>query len=164
MLLPTSRKLLARGAARAWRETLRAEGRSLVFTNGCYDLLHPGHVELLERARGLGDALLVAINTDESVRRLKGPERPIIPAAERAELLAALRVVDAVALFHEDTPAAIIAELLPDVLVKGADWGDTAIVGRETVEASGGRVVRLDLVPGHSTTRLIAAARRQPPA
>lgn len=150
----------------AWRDgleeraRLRAAGLRLVFANGCFDLLHPGHLHLLERARALGDRLLVAINTDASVRANKGEGRPIIPEAERAEVLDALEFVDYVTFFDEPTPAAIIAAWLPDVLVKGADWGAGEIVGRAEVEAHGGRVARLDLEPGYSTTLLIAAARR----
>ena len=163
-MLPTRRKILDLPAALSLRGRLRAEGRTLVFTNGCYDILHPGHVRFLEEARALGDALLVALNTDASVRRNKsprgpGPPRPIVPEAERAEVVAALRAVDAVTFFAEDTPDEIIAALVPDVLVKGADWGEDAIVGRETVEAAGGRVVRLALLPGFSTSAIVEAAR-----
>ena len=153
-------RILDRGAARDWRAELRARGARLVFTNGCFDLLHPGHIDLLARARVLGDALLVALNSDASVRRAKGPKRPIVGEAERAELVAGLRMVDAVTIFEEDTPAEIILALLPEVLVKGADWGEDDIVGRDTVEAHGGRVVRLELVPGLSTSAIVAAAQR----
>ena len=116
--------------------SLRADGRRVVFTNGVFDILHPGHVRYLQQARALGDALIVGLNADASVRRNKGPERPINPEAERAELLEALECVDAVVLFDEDTPARIIAAVQPDVLVKGADWAEDAIVGRDTVEAA----------------------------
>jgi rfaE bifunctional protein nucleotidyltransferase chain/domain len=137
------------------RERLRRERRVLVFANGCFDLLHPGHLHLLQSARALGDSLLVAINSDASVRGNKGPERPLIPAAERAEVLAALEFVDYVLPFDEPTPAEVIAGIVPDVLVKGEDWGENEIVGRETVEAAGGRVVRLSLEPGWSTTGIL---------
>lgn len=141
------------------RERLRRERRVLVFANGCFDLLHPGHLHLLQSARALGDSLLVAINSDASVRGNKGPERPLIPAAERAEVLAALEFVDYVLPFDEPTPAEVIVGIVPDVLVKGADWGENEIVGRETVEAAGGRVVRLSLEPGWSTTAILQRAR-----
>ncbi len=137
---------------RAWR----GQGRTVVFTNGCYDILHPGHIRLLDRARSLGDALILALNTDDSVRRLKGPARPLIDERERAILAAALEAVDAVTFFDEDTPRELIAELLPDVLVKGADWSHF-IAGREEVERSGGRVLALPLEPGHSTTGIVEA-------
>ena len=158
---PSRHKILDRSQARAFRARLRADGGRLVFTNGCFDLLHPGHLDLLERARGLGEALLVALNSDASVRRNKGAGRPIVNQLERAEVVAALAAVDAVTLFEEDTPAEIIADLLPDVLVKGADWGEDAIVGRAAVEGAGGRVVRLDLLPGFSTSAIIATAARR---
>lgn len=141
------------------RERLRRERRTLVFANGCFDLLHPGHLHLLQSARALGDSLLVAINSDASVRGNKGPDRPLIPAAERAEVLAALEFVDYVLPFEEPTPAEVIAGIVPDVLVKGEDWGENEIVGRETVEAAGGRVVRLALEPGWSTTAILQRAR-----
>lgn len=138
-------------ATRAWR----AAGRRVVFTNGCFDLLHAGHVHLLEEARAQGDLLVVGLNGDASVRTLKGEGRPVLPAEERAETLLALESVDAVVVYDEDTPRRLIQALLPDVLVKGADWAQDAIVGREEVEAAGGRVVRIELVPGRSTTRLV---------
>ena len=137
------------------RGRLRAAGLRLVFANGCFDLLHPGHLHLLERARAQGDRLLVAINSDASVRALKGPSRPVVPEAERAEVLAALASVDYVVVFDAPTPQAIIAAILPEVLVKGADWGADAIVGRAEVEAAGGRVIRLDLEPGYSTSGIL---------
>lgn len=146
-------KTIEEGAALA--ASLRAEGRRVVFTNGVFDLLHPGHVRYLQHARTLGDALIVGLNADASVRRNKGPERPINPEAERAELLEALECVDAVVLFDDDTPARIIEAVQPDVLVKGADWAEDAIVGRDTVEASGGRVVRVPVEQGFSTTEII---------
>jgi rfaE bifunctional protein nucleotidyltransferase chain/domain len=138
----------------------RAAGARIVVTNGVFDLLHPGHVRYLARARAEGDLLIVAVNSDRSVRANKGPSRPITPEAERAEILAALAVVDAVVLFDEDTPAEIIRRLQPDVLVKGADWAADAIVGRDTVEARGGRVVRIDLEPGWSTSGIMEKIRR----
>jgi len=134
---------------------VRARGGQVVFTNGVFDLLHPGHVRYLQDARRLGDALIVGLNSDRSVRANKGSERPITPEAERAEILLALECVDAVAIFDEDTPAGIIRRIQPDVLVKGADWGPGNIVGRDTIEARGGRVVRMELSPGYSTTELI---------
>lgn len=136
------------------RAEWRRAGKVVVFTNGCYDLLHPGHTRLLERARSLGDVLVLALNTDSSVARLKGPSRPLIPERERAELAAALEAVDAVTLFDEDTPRELIAALLPDVLVKGADWAHF-IAGKEEVEAAGGKVLALPLEPGYSTTGIV---------
>lgn len=133
----------------------------MVFTNGCFDLLHPGHIRLLEQARALGDVIVVAINSDASVRGMKGLNRPIIPQDERAEVLAALAAVDYVCIFDEPTPQNLIAALLPDVLVKGGDWGLDAIVGREEVESAGGRVVSIPLEPGFSTTQIIDRARGQ---
>jgi len=138
---------------------VRARGGKVVFTNGVFDILHPGHVRYLQEARTLGDALIVGINSDRSARANKGPERPITPEAERAEVLSALDCVDAVAIFDEDTPAEIIRRIQPDVLVKGADWGPDNIVGRDTVEARGGTVVRMELSPGYSTTELIRKIR-----
>ena len=135
---------------------VRERGGTVVFTNGVFDLLHPGHVRYLQDARRLGDALIVGLNSDRSVRANRGPERPITPAEERAEILLALGCVDAVAVFDEETPDAIIKRIEPDVLVKGADWGPDSIVGRDTVEARGGRVVRMELAPGYSTTDLIS--------
>ena len=139
-----------------WRE----QGRRVAFTNGCFDLLHPGHVSLLESARAEGDALIVAINSDASVRALKGPSRPVIPQAERAEVLLGLDAVDAVVVYDEPTPLRVIEALLPDVLVKGADWALEEIVGREEVEAAGGRVVRVPLVEGCSTTKILERIRK----
>ena len=137
----------------------RAAGRHIVFTNGVFDLLHPGHVRYLQDARALGDLLIVGLNSDASVRRNKGPERPMTPEGERAEVLAGLAAVDAVVLFDEDTPAEIIRAVQPDVLVKGADWAADEIVGRDTVEARGGRVVRVPLLDGHSTTTIVERIR-----
>ena len=135
------------------RARWRTSGMTVVFTNGCYDLLHPGHVRLLERARSLGDILILALNTDASVARLKGPSRPLIAEQERARMAAALAAVDAVAFFDEDTPRELIAAVLPDILVKGADWAHF-VAGREEVEAAGGKVMLLPLEPGFSTTNI----------
>jgi rfaE bifunctional protein nucleotidyltransferase chain/domain len=137
------------------RKRLAAEGLKLVLTNGCFDLLHPGHVDYLEKARALGDRLLVAINSDDSVRHIKGGSRPIVPQEERAEVLAAFACVDFVAIFSEPTPREIVQAVLPDVLVKGSDWGLDEIVGRTEVEAAGGRVVAIDFLPGYSSSRII---------
>jgi rfaE bifunctional protein nucleotidyltransferase chain/domain len=139
--------------------TERSLGRKIVFTNGCYDLLHVGHLRLLETAAGLGERLVVGVNGDSSVRGLKGEGRPFVPFRERAELLAGLSVVDWVVGFDEDTPAVVIAALVPDVLVKGGDWSLDKIVGRETVEAHGGKVLSIPLVPGRSTTSLVERIR-----
>jgi D-beta-D-heptose 7-phosphate kinase/D-beta-D-heptose 1-phosphate adenosyltransferase len=133
---------------------LQSSGKKVVFTNGCFDLLHPGHLDLLTRARALGNVLVVAINSDTSVKRLKGPDRPVFPEHERAEILAALDVVDYVCTFDEDTPLEAILEIRPDVLVKGADWTDN-IVGSREVEGWGGKVIALPLVEGQSTTGII---------
>ena len=133
----------------------------MVFTNGCYDLLHPGHVRLLEQARSLGDILILALNSDACVRRMKGPSRPLISETDRAAMAMALAAVDAVTLFDEDTPRELIAEVLPDVLVKGADWSHF-IAGREEVEAAGGRVLTVPLEPGYSTTNLVEEMINQP--
>jgi len=146
--------------AARFAQSVHARGGTVVFTNGVFDLLHPGHVRYLQEARDLGDVLIVGLNSDRSVRANKGPERPIMPERERAEILLALVCVDAVAIFDEDTPADIIKRVQPDVLVKGADWGPYNIVGRETVEARGGRVVRMPLSEGYSTTELLRRARR----
>ena len=147
--------------------THKRNGQRVVFTNGCFDLLHPGHIRGLEQARALGDVLVVAINSDSSVKFLKGIDRPIIPENERAEILAALDAVDYVVVFDEITPREIIARVLPDVLVKGGDWGENEIVGREEVEAAGGRVVSIPLEPGYSTSAIIEkirAARNESPS
>jgi D-beta-D-heptose 7-phosphate kinase/D-beta-D-heptose 1-phosphate adenosyltransferase len=133
---------------------LQTSGKKVVFTNGCFDVLHPGHLDLLSRARSMGDALVVAINSDSSVRRLKGPDRPVFPETERGEILSALDSVDYVCTFEEDTPLQAILEIRPDVLVKGADWTDN-IVGSKEVEGWGGKVVALPLVEGQSTTGII---------
>ena len=137
---------------------MKGAGKCVVFTNGCFDLLHPGHIRYLAEARRLGDALVVAINSDRSVRALKGPSRPILPESERAELMAALRCVDLVTIFDDLTPRDLLARMLPQVLVKGADWGPMDIVGREEVEAAGGVVVSVPVVPGFSTSEIIRKA------
>ena len=137
----------------------KRNGQRVVFANGCFDLLHPGHVETLEKARSLGDALVVGVNSDRSVRDMKGAGRPILPERERAEILAALECVDGVIIFDEPTPRETIAALLPDVLVKGGDWASDAIVGREEVEAAGGKVVSIPLVAGFSTTAILEKIR-----
>jgi len=138
---------------------IRARGGTVVFTNGVFDLLHPGHIRYLHDARQLGDALIVGVNSDRSVRANKGSDRPVTPEAERAEILLALESVDAVAIFDEDTPAEIIKSVQPDVLVKGADWGADNIVGRDTIEARGGRVVRMRLSEGYSTSDILRRVR-----
>src|SRR5687767_12189126 len=148
-------KVLSVAEAVAFATSLRDTGKKMVFTNGVFDLLHPGHVRYLRDARREGDALVVAVNSDRSVRAIKGPSRPLNPAHERAEILAALESVDAVVVFDEDNPQEIISRLQPDVLVKGADWTADAIIGRETVEARGGRVVRIPLAEGYSTSAII---------
>lgn len=145
--------------AAAFAAAVRARGGTVVFTNGVFDLLHPGHVRYLRDARALGDALIVAVNSDRSVQAIKGPLRPINPEGERAEMLRALAAVDAAVIFDEDTPHALISRIQPDVLVKGADWAEDRIVGRDVVEARGGRVVRVELAPGHSSTSIIARVR-----
>jgi rfaE bifunctional protein nucleotidyltransferase chain/domain len=142
----------------------KRNGRRVVFTNGCFDLLHPGHIRSLEQARALGDILIVGLNSDASVRQLKGQGRPVIPERERAEILIALESVDAVVIFDDLTPREVIARLLPDVLVKGGDWPGDQIVGREEVEAAGGRVVLAPVVPGYSTTDILKKIRDGLPA
>jgi D-glycero-beta-D-manno-heptose 1-phosphate adenylyltransferase len=136
------------------RRRWKREGRTVVFTNGCYDLLHPGHIRLLEGARSQGDVLILALNSDASTRRMKGPSRPIVAEAERCEVALALEAVDAVTLFDEETPRELVAEILPDILVKGADWAHF-VAGREEVEAAGGKVVLLPIEPGYSTTNIV---------
>jgi rfaE bifunctional protein nucleotidyltransferase chain/domain len=152
---PAPSRLLTRAEAAALVRRWHADGRVVVFTNGVFDLLHPGHVRYLQEARAQGDALIVGVNADASVRRNKGDARPVNAEGERAEVLAALACVDAVVIFGEDTPAEIVRELQPDILVKGADWPADQIVGRDTVEARGGRVVRVPVEEGYSTTALI---------
>ena len=146
---------MTRAEAAAFAGAARRDGRRVVFTNGVFDILHPGHIRYLQQARALGDLLIVGLNSDASVRRNKGPERPINNEGERAEILEALECVDAVTVFDEETPAEIIRAVQPDILVKGADWAEDAIVGRDTVEARGGRVVRIPIEQGFSTTEII---------
>jgi D-beta-D-heptose 7-phosphate kinase/D-beta-D-heptose 1-phosphate adenosyltransferase len=148
--------VLSLSSAVAWREQLGRDGKRVVFTNGVFDILHPGHIRYLTVARSHGDALIVAVNSDRSVRANKGPNRPVNPEQERAEVIAALGVVDVAVVFDQETPHEIIVALQPDVLVKGADWAHDAIVGRDTVEARGGVVIRVPIEQGHSTTGLIA--------
>jgi D-beta-D-heptose 7-phosphate kinase/D-beta-D-heptose 1-phosphate adenosyltransferase len=150
-----ARKILEINALLTERERLRQEGKKVVFTNGCFDLLHPGHVRYLAAARGLGDALVVGLNSDISVKRLKGPGRPVLFQDERAEVVAALEVVDYVTIFNEETPKSLIALLLPDLLVKGGDWPIDKIVGKDEVEAAGGTVLSLDYFQGSSTSDII---------
>lgn len=142
-------------------DAIRSRGGKIVFTNGCFDLLHIGHARYLEQARNLGDALVVAVNTDDSVRKIKGPDRPLVPEAERAELVASLQCVDHVVLFDTPDPLPLIRSLAPDVLVKGADWPVEKIVGAEEVRRAGGRVVTIDLVPDRSTSGLIEKIRKR---
>jgi rfaE bifunctional protein nucleotidyltransferase chain/domain len=137
----------------------KRNGRRVVFTNGCFDLLHPGHIKLLEAARAMGDALIVGLNSDDSVRTLKGAGRPLIPQQERAEILANFDCVDGVVIFDELTPQKTVIALLPDVLVKGGDWPGNQIVGRQEVEAAGGKVVLIEIIEGHSTTEILRKVR-----
>ena len=153
-------RVLDLDAAAAFAESVRGGGGVVVLTNGVFDLLHPGHVGYLQDARRLGDALIVGVNSDRSVRANKGPERPVTPERERAELLVALGCVDAAVICDEETPLALVTRIQPDVLVRGADWGHDHIVGRDVVEARGGRVVRMPVATGHSTTDIIGRARR----
>ena len=155
MFQPTDRKILSLTEMKAVRARLRADGCKLVFTNGCFDLLHAGHTDYLTFARQQGGALVIGLNSDASVRRNKGPLRPIVAETNRARVLAALAAVDYVVLFDDDEPVSLITELLPDVLVKGADWAHY-VAGRDVVEQHGGRVVLAPLVPGHSTTDIVA--------
>lgn len=154
------RKVLSIAEAVAFVEHLRHAGKEVVLTNGVFDILHPGHVRYLLDARREGDALIVAVNSDRSVRAIKGPARPVAPENERAEILAALASVDAVVVFDEDNPQQIVSRLQPDVLVKGADWAMDDIIGRETVESRGGRVVRIPLAEGYSTSAIIQRIQR----
>jgi D-beta-D-heptose 7-phosphate kinase/D-beta-D-heptose 1-phosphate adenosyltransferase len=157
----TRRKIKSLPALLAALRREKARGLRIVFTNGCFDLLHPGHVVLLERARRLGDRLVVALNSDTSVRRLKGRGRPIVGQRARARVLAGLAAVDYVTVFRDSTPQRLVARVRPHVLVKGADWSGGRIVGQEFVEGTGGRVVRVPLAKGHSTTRLLERIRRR---
>jgi D-beta-D-heptose 7-phosphate kinase/D-beta-D-heptose 1-phosphate adenosyltransferase len=154
------RKILSRNRMNAEARRLKAAGKTIVFTNGCFDILHLGHIRYLREARALGDVLVVGVNSDDSVRRLKGAGRPLVPGADRAEMLAALEAVDYVTLFGEDTPAALVAEIVPDIIVKGGDYRPGDVAGGKTVEAAGGRVVIVPLIEGRSTTGLIARAAR----
>ena len=147
-------RVYTRGELVAQRQCWREEGKRVVFTNGCYDILHPGHIRLLEQAKSLGDVLIVALNSDESVRRIKGDARPIFGFEQRAALLTRLEAVDAVIAFDEDTPANLIGAIVPDILVKGADWSHF-VAGREEVEAAGGQVYTLSLEEGYSTTDIL---------
>ncbi len=156
LLMATLSRAEVASLAAGWRR----DGKSIVFTNGVFDLVHPGHLRYLRHARSLGDVLIVGINSDRSVRANKGPSRPITPEAERAEVLAAFECVDAVTMFDEDTPHDLVAAVQPDVLVKGADWAEDAIVGRDIVEARGGRVVRVPLEAGYSTTSIVERVRK----
>jgi rfaE bifunctional protein nucleotidyltransferase chain/domain len=153
---------VTRSEALAVAERVRAAGGKVVFTNGVFDLLHPGHVRYLQQARSLGDVLVVGVNSDRSVREVKGPERPITPEDERAEVLAALSCVDGVVVFDESTPLALISLLQPDILVKGADWAEDAIVGREVVTGRGGTVIRIPVETGYSTSTILEKIRAQP--
>ena len=159
--LPAAKALSSLGGLLVEREAWRGEGRRLVLTNGCFDLLHSGHLALLEAARALGDLLVVAVNSDASVRAIKGPSRPVTPEAERAEALLALESVDRVVVYDEPTPIEVIQALLPDVLVKGADWALDEIVGRPEVEAAGGRIVRVELLSGRSTSGILERIRKR---
>ncbi len=152
----------SREELRAARAEWKRDSKVVVFTNGCYDVLHPGHIRLLEEARSLGDILILALNSDASVQRIKGPTRPLVSENDRADLAAALAAVDAVTFFDEDTPRELIAEVLPDILVKGADWAHF-IAGREEVEAAGGKVLTLPLQPGYSTTGIVETILAQQP-
>jgi len=152
---PAAQKVLTLDEAVDRVRELRRRGKRVVFTNGCFDLLHPGHTRYLAEARAHGDVLVVAVNSDRSVRELKGSSRPVVPEQERAEVLAALRAVDYVTIFDDLTPREVIARMLPNVLVKGADWGPNEIVGREEVEAAGGQVISIPLAEGYSTSAII---------
>jgi D-beta-D-heptose 7-phosphate kinase/D-beta-D-heptose 1-phosphate adenosyltransferase len=152
-------RVLSRQEAILYAADEKRNGRRVVFTNGCFDLLHPGHIRCLEQARSLGDVLIVGVNSDASVRAIKGTGRPLVGENERAETLAALAAVDAVVIFHELSPQEIIARVLPGVLVKGADWGSGEIAGREEVEAAGGVVTSVPIVPGYSTSGILARIR-----
>ncbi len=147
-ILPLSRLLKV-------RRELKSRGKRVVFTNGCFDLLHAGHIKLFREAKALGDVLIVALNEDASIRRLKGPARPVFPLAERLEILAAIGDIDYLTWFGEDTPLKIITALRPDVLVKGGDWTPDKVVGRDVVEAAGGKVVIIPTLKGRSTTGII---------
>jgi len=153
--------ILSPDEAVAWLDRVKADGGRVVFTNGVFDLLHPGHVRYLRQARTLGAALVVGVNTDRSVRVIKGESRPVTPESERAEILAALACVDVVVLFDEETPYELIRRIQPDVLVKGADWSEASMIGRDIVEARGGQVVRVPFEAGYSTTSIIEKIKEQ---
>lgn len=144
------------------RKRIKNEGKRAVFTNGCFDILHRGHVEYLRKAKALGDILMVGVNTDSSVRRIKGPNRPVVEEDDRSYVLAALAAVDYVVLFDEDTPYELIRALVPDILVKGADWPVENVVGKDIVEAAGGSVQTIDLLPDRSTSGLLDRIRKRP--
>jgi D-glycero-beta-D-manno-heptose 1-phosphate adenylyltransferase len=156
-------KILTLNAAIERVDELKRQGKRVVFTNGCFDLIHPGHTRYLAEARKLGDVLVVAVNSDRSVRELKGANRPIFPDNERAEILAALACVDFITIFNDLTPQKLIARMLPQILVKGSNWAPDQIVGREEVEAAGGRVVLIPVIPGYSTSSLVEAAAKASP-
>jgi len=155
-------EILAPERLRAWAEAVRAAGRTIAFTNGCFDLLHSGHLASLTQAAEGADELVVALNSDASVRRLKGPGRPLLPEADRASLIAALRPVSAVTIFAEPTPLETILQIRPDVLVKGSEYTEEDIVGAPEVKSWGGRILRVPMVPGWSTSQIIEAIRRLP--
>jgi rfaE bifunctional protein nucleotidyltransferase chain/domain len=158
---PRSSKVATRLEVVEWRRRMAQESHSVVFTNGCFDLVHRGHVDLLREAKRHGDVLIVGMNDDESVARLKGDGRPLVPASDRAEVIAAFEMVDRVVMFPEDTPGPLIEAVVPDVLVKGEDWALDEIVGRRTVEDAGGRVVRVKLTSDRSTSGLIHTVRER---
>ena len=157
----TARTRSSASEAQTLARSVQSKDGQVVFTNGVFDLLHPGHVRYLQAARRLGDILIVGVNSDRSVRAIKEPGRPLNPEHERAEVLLSLECVDAVVVFDENTPHRLIDTIQPDVLVKGSDWGPNEIIGRDVVEARGGRVVRIDLAQGYSTTELIRRAQRR---
>jgi D-beta-D-heptose 7-phosphate kinase/D-beta-D-heptose 1-phosphate adenosyltransferase len=160
-MLKSKDKVKERKILKKILDILRRKGKKIVFTNGCFDLIHIGHVRYLEKARGFGDILVVAINTDSSIKRIKGRERPITPQGERAEVLASLSNVDYVTFFNEDTPYKLIKLLRPDILVKGGDWEKKDIVGRDIVEESGGKVCAIPFIRGASTTSIIRKVLRR---
>ncbi|MBM4131654.1 adenylyltransferase/cytidyltransferase family protein [bacterium] len=159
---PWAAPVLARGELAGWADARRAAGRTIAFTNGCFDLIHAGHLASLAQAAAAADELIVALNSDDSVARLKGAGRPILPQGDRAALMAALRPVSAVTIYDEPTPLETILLVRPDVLVKGSEYADADIVGAREVVAAGGRVLRVPMVPGWSTSQIIAAIRRLP--
>ena len=140
---------------------LQQQGKKIVFTNGCFDILHAGHVDIFQQARNLGDALVVAVNSDISIKKIKGEKRPVVPQAQRMQILAALEAIDYVVIFEEENPLKIIKELQPDILVKGGDWPVETIVGREIVEKKGGKVISVPLMKGISTTNIIEEVKKR---